>query len=408
MTRRLLPLVWILPAALGVTACDWTVFDKLQRETPVRALARPDNMDSNTYPTFVLPVTQQPRGSAELLVTGTDNVALADFTFGAKGELGTQTVSNSRFLLNDAKIGPLAVAAYLPTADGIPRIVAVTEEGQQPISIALDSTQADFSVTALGAALAIEAGALAVGEARVPGEVDVVIASGTQLLVLPNALAELSQSCDLRSTVSALAVGDGWVAAGQPAGDGNAWLVAPAYDEGGDPCLAVTPITPPANATGFGTAIVVADTDGDDTRDLVISAPRQRTVYSYAVATLAITREYPVAGGSTACGSSIVVGQVEGRRTLVIGDPGDPGEVTAPGVVWLQDLETPGADPKRLDRPNDDVQRFGSQVGVVSFAGAGGPVDLVWVTAEAVTQGDPGVVYVYYWVRDPDSDPRAF
>ena len=94
-------------------------------------------------------------------------------------------------------------------------------------------------------------------------------------------------------------------------------------------------------------------------------------------------------------------------RTLLVGDAGDPGDVAAPGTVWLVNLET-GADLKALERPNDDVKRFGQKVGVVSFAGAAGPVDLVWITAEAVTEGDPGVVYLYYWVHEPDGDPRAF
>jgi hypothetical protein len=77
--------------------------------------------------------------------------------------------------------------------------------------------------------------------------------------------------------------------------------------------------------------------------------------------------------------------------------------------VWLQDLDNPGADAQPLVSPNtDDVLRFGQQVGVVSFAGTKGTVDLAWATAEAATSGDPGVLYLFFWVKDATSDPRAF
>lgn len=412
MTRRLAPLVCLALAAVGASACDWTEFDDLQLQTPVRAVPRPDDMDSTLYPSFVLPVAK-PRGRAELLVLGTDNVALADFTFESKGELGTQTVPNDRFLLNGAKVGPLAVAAYLPGSDDVPRIVAVTEEERQPVSITLDSTQANFAVTALGTPLAIEAGALAVGDARGTGETDVVITSGAQLLVMPNAAAASTQSCDLESAVSALAVGDGWVVAGQPAPPGNVWLVRPDYAPAPDgTCVAVTTLGEYVESLGFGTAVVVADIDGDGTREIGVSAPQERTVYFYSSGGSILPDPYGPktwAGGSTACGNSIAVGVIEGARTLLVGDPGDPDVVgeAAAGAVWMLDLETGDMLPK-LERPTTDVQRFGKQVGVVSFAGRNGTVELLWVTAEAVAQGDPGVVYLYYWVHHADTDPRAF
>jgi hypothetical protein len=405
MTRRLVPLAGLLLSALAASTCNWTVFDDLRLQTPVRALSRPDDMDSNTYPTFVLPVPH-PRGSAELLVTGTDNVALADFTFGPKGEVGTQTVSSDRFALGSDRVGVLAVAAYLPAADEVPRLAAVTAEDWQPLLITLDSTNASFAVTALGNPLAVSASALATGDTRGSGENDVAIAAGTTLLVLPNAAAAVTQSCDLGTVASALAVGNGQIVAGQSAGDGHAWLVEPPYDQAGADCANVTLFAGHALVAGFGTAVVMADSDGDSQSDqVVVSAPAVMTVYVYGLADVsAPLGEYTVAGGSAACGSSIAVGEVEDRRTLLVGDPGDVAEA---GAVWLVDLDTGELLPK-LERPNDDVKRFGSQVGVVSFTAAGSAVDLVWVTAEAVTQGDPGVVYLYYWVHQPASDPRAF
>jgi hypothetical protein len=227
--------------------------------------------------------------------------------------------------------------------------------------------------------------------------------------VLPGAGGGATQSCDLASTVAALAVGDGWVVAGQGAGDGNAWLVRPDYAAAaGDPCANVTTLVDHSSVVGFGTALVVADIDGDGARDIVVSAPRERTVYFYSSDGATLRDPKTFAGGSTACGSAIAVGAVEGKRTLLIGDPGDPGDLGAAGVVWIWDLETAPADPTRLERPTDDVQRFGAQVGVIPFAGAAGTVDLIWVTAEAVTAGDPGVVYLYFRAREGAPDPRAF
>jgi hypothetical protein len=406
--RRAAPLACLLLAALGFGACDWTEFDDLQLQTPIRALPRPDDMDSNLYPRFVLPVPA-PHGNAQLLVLGSDNVALADFSFGPDGRLGTQTVSNDRFLLGGAKLGALAVAAYLPGTDEVPRIVAVTEEERQPVVIQLDSTDAAFAVTALGAALVIEAGAIAVGEARVAGETDVVVTSGKQLLVLPNARVDGAQSCDLTSAVAALAVGDHWIVAGQPADPGDVWLVRPDYLPGtDDTCADVAHLEGRTASLGFGAALVVAETDVAGTRDIVVSAPNERTVYVYAAADVTAPKTtHAVAGGTTGCGTAIAVGTVEGRRTLVIGDPGDPGDVAAAGVVWMVDLASGELLPQ-LDRPTDAVRRFGEQVGVLSFTGSGSAVDLVWVAAQSVTEGDPGVVYLYYWVHEPESDPRVF
>ena len=412
MTRCRLPLLGLALTVLGAGACDWTAFDDLALKAPIRAVPRPDDMDSNLYPTFVLPVTKQPsgRGSAELLVLGRDNVALADLTFGPDGHLGTQTITNDRFVLNGAKVGPLGVAAYLPDpASEVPRIVAVLEEERQPILVTLDSTDASFSVATLGAALTIEVGAITVGDARVAGETDVVIASGKQLIVLPTALAPLAESCDLESAVAALAVGDQWIVAGQSQ-NGRAWLVKPDYAAAPDElCANRTELLDHSEAFAFGTVVMAADIDDDGTRDIAVSAPQERTIYFYSADDGARKGDAKtLAGATTGCGTTMAVGTLEEQRTLVIGDPGDPGGVAAPGVVWLQSLADLTADPQRLDRPTDDVQRFGQQVGVVTFTGPAGPVDLLWVAAEAVTQGDPGVVYLYFWVQDPASDPRAF
>jgi len=402
---RLVPL--LLLAAVSGSACDWTEFDHLQLKTPVRALSRPEDMDSTQYPSFVVPITQ-PRGNAELVVIGIDNLALADFTFGPKGDVGIQTVSNDRFVLDGAKVGALGMAAYLPSStDNIPRIATVTDEGWQPLVINLDSTEVNFALTAVGNPLPVEAGALAVGDSRGAGENDIAVAAGTQLYVLPSAGGGATQSCDLGSTVAALAVGDGWIVAGQGAGDGNAWLVKPDYAAAvGDPCADVTTLVDHSSVVGFGTALVVADIDGDGTRDIVVSAPQERTVYFYSSAGATLRAPKTFAGGSTGCGNAIAVGMVEGKRTLIVGDPGEPGVLAAPGTVWMVDLDT-GDDLTPLERPNDDVQRFGTQVGVLSFDGVNGKVDLVWVTAEAATTGDPGVVYLYYWVHDAATEPRA-
>jgi hypothetical protein len=410
MPRRLLALALAL---LGVAACDWTVFDDLALKAPIRAIPRPDSMDSNLYPTFVLPVTRPSgRGSAELLVLGRDNVALADFTFGPDGHLGTQTVTNDRFLLNGSKIGPLGVAAYLPDpASEVPRIVAVLEEERQPILVTLDSTTADFSVATMGDPLTIEAGTVAVGDALVAGQTDVVLTAGKQLLVMPDANPVLVQSCELDSAVVTLAVGDQWIVAGQPESNGGqVWLLTPPYDGPGVPCAQKTELGGGSaqGAVGFGTVVLATDTGTDGARAIVVSAPSERWVYFYSPAEVsAPTGAYAFAGGSSTCGSTIAVGTVEGKRTLIVGDPGEPG-VAAPGQVWLQDLETAGADPQPVASPSQDVQRFGTQVGVVSFTGTNGAVDLVWVTAEAVAAGDPGVVYLYFWVQRPETEPREF
>jgi hypothetical protein len=413
MPRRAAPLVALglaLAAALGAGGCDWREFDDLKLQTPIRAVIRPTDMDSNVYPSAVLAVAR-PRGNAELLVLGADNVALADFTFGEQGQVGTQTVSHKRFLLNGAEVGALAVAAYLPGSDDTPRIAAVMEEERQPVIIALDSADTEFAVTALGAPLAIEAGALAVGDARGLGSTDVVLTSGKQLVVYPEARADAVQTCDLTSAVSTLAVGDGWVVAGHPAAPGNVWLIPTPSPDGDGACQNVTPLGDYTESLGFGAAVVVADVDGNGTRDIAVAAPQERSIYFYSSPSdpvpLGHLSTKTFAGASTGCGTAFTVAVVEGKRTLVVGDPGDPGDVAAPGSVWLYDLEG-RQDLTALTPPTEEVRRFGAQVGVVEFTGRNGEVNLIWVTAESATQGDPGVVYLYFWVHDAASDPRPF
>jgi hypothetical protein len=409
--RRLPALLGLTLAALGGGACDWTVFDDLAQKAPIRAVTRPDSMDSSTFPAFVLPVTK-PRGSAELLVLGTDNTALADFTLSASGHLGNQTVSNDRFTLDGVKIGALGAAAYLEDAtDDVPRIVAVVEEQRQPVLVTLDSPNHNFSVATLGDALTVEVGAITVGAARVAGERDVVLAAGSQLIVMPNASAADAQTCDLEAAVVTLAVGDQWIVAGQPTGDGYAWVIRPEYVPGtGATCANITAIAAPIIAQAFGTVVLATDLDGDGTTDIAVSAPLARMIYLFASDGTALDQQpKPLVGATTGFGTAMAVGTVEQQPTLIIGDPGDPGDVSGPGAVWLQDLTDLTADPVRLENPTpSDYVRFGEQVGVVSFTPADGtPVDLVWVTAQAVTQGDAGVIYLYFWVQDYNTDPRV-
>jgi hypothetical protein len=416
--RRLPVLGLALLAALGA-ACDWTKFDDLALKAGVRAVTRPEDMDSNVYPSVVLPVTRA-RGNAELLVLGADKPALADFTFGPDGHMGTQTVSNARFLLNDVKIGPLAtqtladreytVAAYLADpSDDVPRIVTVLKAERQPLLVTLDSADANFAVVAFGDPLPFDPGAIGVGEARAPGATDVVIAS-SELVVLPYGSADPVQRCDLDSAVRAIAVGDQWIAVGNSDDIGQVWVLTPPYDAPGDDCPNRPNITNRTDSVGFGAAVLAADVDGDTVRELVVSAPKEKTVYVFRPDDLTVEpARYSAVGGSTSQGTSIAVGTVEGKRTLLIGDPDYVGELDSPGVVWLQDLETTGADPVPLVSPNDDdVVRFGHQVGVVTFTGPNGPVDLVWAAAEPVTRGDPGVLYLFFWAQSAASDPRVF
>lgn len=419
--RRLPLLLGLALVTLGGGACDWTKFDDLALKAGVRAVTRPDDMDSNLYPSVVLPVTT-PRGNAELLVLGADNGALADFTFGADGHMGTQTVASDRFLLNGAKIGPLAtqrladrdytLAAYLPDpSTAVPRLVAVLDQDRQPIVVTLDSTTVNFAIATLGDPLTVEVGAIAVGSTSVGDRVDAVIAAGPQILVYPQARAEVIETCTLEDAVAAVAVGDQWIAAGQSAATGRVWLLTPPYENALDgQCLNRPELDNFTGSMGFGTALLAADVNEDGPKELVVSAPEERAVYVYQPADLtAVPAKYLIAGGSGSCGTAIAFGKVEGARTLIIGDPDYTGPLESPGIVWLQDLETDGADPQPLVSPNpDDVLRFGQQVGVVSFAGAAGPVDLVWATAEAVTPGDPGVLYLFFWVSSAETDPRAF
>jgi hypothetical protein len=409
--RRLPALLGLALAALGGGACDWTVFDDLAQKAPIRAVARPDSMDSSTFPAFVLPVAK-PRGSAELLVLGTDNTALADFTFAADGHLGNQTVSNDRFTLDGVKVGALSAAAYLEDAiDDVPRIVAVVEEQRQPILVTLDSPDHNFAVETLGAALTVEVGAIAVGAARVAGERDVVLASGSQLIVMPNATAAGAPQCNLDSAVVSLAVGEQWVVAGQPTGNGAAWVVKPDYVAGTEgKCANTFPLEGYTGAQGFGT-VVLATNLVVDPWDIVVSAPQERAIYFYSSVAGTMYGDGPLrlAGADTGCGTAMAIGTVEGQPTLIIGDPGDPGDLSVPGTVWLQDITDLKAPLVQLENPNPtDYVRFGEQVGVVSFTHAeGSAVDLVWVTAQAVTQGDPGVIYLYFWVRNSNTDPRV-
>jgi len=394
-------------SAIFLSACDPREFDTLRLKAPIQALAQPEDMDSSQYPTFVLPV-EAPRGNAELLVTGTDNVALADFAFGPNGSLGVDTVTNDRFLFDGRPVGPLAFAAPLSKAPtGAPRFVAVTAADWQPLVVTLDSSEESFGVGALGSPLPIEVGALAVGDSRGTGEEDIVLVAGTQLFVYPGGRPEAAESCDLASTVGALAVGDGWIVAGQGAGSGNAWVVRPPYAADGGLCSDVTQLTGHSNAVGFGTTLVVADLEGDGSREILVAAPRERAVYFYSAHGDQVRPPKVFAGQSTALGTAMAMGILEGTRLLIVGDPGDPADETAPGTVLFYDPAR-DEDLTPLERPTTEVQRFGTQVGIVKFDGKDGRVDLLYVTAKAVDQRDPGAVYVYFWTRDSRSDPRTF
>jgi hypothetical protein len=392
----------VIAAVAAAAGCAWNEFDDIERDAPVRALGRPADLASVDYPAFVVPLGD-PRGNAELLAIGANNLGLVDFTFRPDGTAAVETVASDRFLLGGEQLEALDLVAALP-AGLAPRLAAVSD--RQPLVVSLASSEQDFAVSALGDPLPATVTALAVGDALATGTSDVVIVSGATLYVLGDSGAGTAYSCDLGTSASTVAVGAGFVAVSQ-SDPGAAYVVRPPYaNDLTGRCQDRTELAGASAATGFGTALVVADLDGDGTEEVAVSAPREKLVYRYTLADLAAPLQTITAVEATpdAYGAALAFGVIEGRRTLLVGDPGTAAD--APGAVWLHDLAAPET-PTRLERPNDDVKRFGARVGVLPFVGTAGRVDLLYATATAVASNDPGVVYLYYWVSDPATDPRS-
>jgi hypothetical protein len=393
-------------ALLALTlGCSWQQFDDIKLKAPVRALGRPGDMPAADFPAAILPV-DRPRAQGELLVLGAGDLALADYTFDATGQGGTETIPKSTFVLPPASAGQpgvaltsFEVAAPAPATDTGPRFVAVSD--QQPLLVELATAVRPFNIQPIGERLPRGATAIAAGPATPAGAFDVAVVAGSILYVSSTAGSTLP--CSIGAEGRALVVGARWVAVAT-ATDLRLPFFAGACQ---DPDLAGgVKLGPPHHSAGFGAALAVGDAVGDGTTQIAASAPADLTVHLFAVGaepSLTWSAAFDAPEATTHFGESLAIGAVGGQPTLVVGDPGDAG---AEGAIFL--LRPQGATPaERLTRPSSGVVNFGGRVGILSFmSAAGAPVDLLLGSARSPVTGDPGVVYLFFRVGG-EADPRA-
>jgi hypothetical protein len=413
--------------ALAAAGCDWRDFDAIQKRTPVLAVGAPSHFGTDDFGRTLLPLSSLPAGATGsrfvVSAAGTDALAVVDVD--SKGQVGSQNVTSTSFVMNEPITSLAEVAGTNQVLLGAP--------GGAAGSVYVLKMGATLDVALLDAPTGVDRFGLGVGAGKLAGgdAPDFVVASGADLTVYLDGDAKMAVPAATPGADCPMLV-----PTTLPPRDRlrRAVLVAPLMGGAGAQIVVGTPTVNDRGTvavftvdatTGvatcafayhnadprFGHALATGDFDADGTPDLLVGSPPSHAFWIRGPLTAA-SPVLPVAlaPGAGELGSAVAAADVDGKAgdEALVGNPdatvGDAmlaGEVRVVSGALL-DKELPVL--RRHDPGADDV--FGIDVRALRFctSGCGTPAA---TTKSVVVVGSATHALIDFLLAGGGVDPRT-